>query len=226
LKNKILRSCRGLPLYPYDRETFYGGDQRGYPNSDPSAIEREIGLHSGATKPSYLDAKALEILSEDFRHAGYLRTNQTMTVAIRESKQEGRQIVLVFSADLIPIEGPATVFAPKVKAPKNTHLVDYEYLLGRRRLDENAQGAPETIHEKVKDQLKIKYAIQNGAEIDIADDHVWPGPVTDYVIRFKRKAHYRFEVFKRIMPIEKEPVPVGNLIRLAREAESRNASAS
>ena len=177
-----------------------------YPNSDPSAIEREIALHSGATKPSYLDAKALEILSEDFRHAGYLRTNQTITIAIRELKQEGRQIILVFSADLIPMEGPATVFAPKVKAPKNTQLMEYEYLLGRRRFDEFAQGATETIHEKVKDKLTIKYGIQNGAEIDISDEHVWPGPVTDFAIRFKRKAHYRFEVFKGVMPIEKEPL--------------------
>lgn len=177
-----------------------------YPKSNPSAIEREMGLHSGATKPSYLDAHALEVLSEDFRRAGYLRTNQTITAAIRESKQEGRQIILVFSADLIPIEGPATVFAPKAEAPKNTQLLDYEYLLGKKRFDKTARGTPETIHGKVKDRLTIKYGILNGAEVGICDDHVWPSPVTDYIIRFKRKARYRFEVFKGPMPIEKEPL--------------------
>lgn len=165
-----------------------------YPRADPNAIEREISRGVEVVKPEEINNDTLQTLSDDFARAGYIRLNQGLTISVRQSKKGTKReahIVLEFSAEIVPINGTATVFAPGVRAPDHVQLLTYEYRLNRKQLK---MYDGESVSERAKDRMKIEYKVLDDAVADIVDDHVWPSPVVNYKVRFKRRSGYRLEV--------------------------------
>jgi hypothetical protein len=66
--------------------------------------------------------------------------------------------------------------------------------------------APWTIRKKTQDLLTFRYRVQSDGEIDLTDDHVWPSPVVNYVIRFRRKPGYKLEVLRTLSSGDLEPL--------------------
>jgi hypothetical protein len=168
-----------------------------YRRADPAEIEREVGQQKA------LDAEAAKVVSDNSLHAGYYRANQSITISLVETDGMSRLIELAYSADLVPNGGFASGFGPEVIAPKNANYENYEYRINGERKE---MFAPWTIRAKTQDFLTFRYRIQSDGEIDFTDDHVWPSPVVNYVIRFRRKPGYKLEVFRALSSVELEPL--------------------
>lgn len=166
-----------------------------YRRADPAEIEREVGQHNA------LDPEAVRVVSDNSLPAGYYRANQSITISFVEADSKGTLLELSYSADLIPNGEYASGFAPEVRAPKNATCDKYEYLIDGKR---KKMFEDWTIYTKSQDSLTFQYRIQSEGEIDFSDDHVWPSPVINYVIRFRRKSGYKLEVFKTLSSGELE----------------------
>jgi hypothetical protein len=49
-------------------------------------------------------------------------------------------------------------------------------------------------YNNVADELLIRYKILEGAKFPIEDEHFWPSPVLDYVVRFEKSPRFSFKV--------------------------------
>jgi hypothetical protein len=169
-----------------------------YRRADAADIQREVRLQSP------LDAESAKVVSDNSLRAGYYRANQSITISLLEMDETSGLIELVYSADLIPNGGAdASGRGPEIIAPKNAAWEDYEYRINGERVE---MFAPWTIRKKTQDLLTFRYRVQSDGEIDLTDDHVWPSPVVNYVIRFRRKPGYKLKVLRAVSSGDLEPL--------------------
>jgi len=186
-----------------------------YSRPDPIRLEgrlsTEFPINEGLTK------QALETLSDDSCRSGYIRVHQILDVAVLNTRRSCC-VKLHFSAEIMPTDSAATVFAPRVFPPEHLKLVSYEY-----SVDGTALGMHDniTITKKARDDLKVRYELLDAFTPRIADDHIWPCPVIDYAVRYHKNKVYNKEVYRvagdEAVPIESRVSTIGNCIEFVGE---------
>jgi hypothetical protein len=147
----------------------------------------------GLAPTEFLRAAKSDIIS-----AGYHRKNQSLRLSILSD--EGI-IKLHFSATLVPLNGQARIYRPRIEAPKGVQLIDSKYFVDSVEIPRGDDGHRSfvAINKTSADEFIVLYKITDTAIKEIEDNHLWPCPVLDYAVIFDISEVFTFDVGK-IMP--------------------------
>jgi hypothetical protein len=124
----------------------------------------------------------------DVEIAGYYRTAQTITIRVL-SEDLIEYIEVHFEADIKTLRSPLEIERQDVGPPPGTELISAVY-----KVDGKEVAGSFDIQSSGKDELTIRYKITDDAKFPIEDEHFWPSPVLDYVVRFERSEKFSFQV--------------------------------
>jgi hypothetical protein len=124
----------------------------------------------------------------DVEIAGYYRTAQTITIRVL-CEDQAEYIEVHFGADIVALRSPLEIERQDVGPPQGTELVSAVY-----KVNGNEVAGSFDIQSSVSDELIIRYRIKDDAKFPIEDEHFWPSPVLDYVVRFEKSEKFSFQV--------------------------------
>jgi hypothetical protein len=137
----------------------------------------------------------LDAARKDVRQASYHREGQRIRVSVLKAPSGDEVIELRFAAALIPADGIAKIRHPRIVPPSGVTLDSAVY-----RIDGSPIHADEDkeISSSAKDDLVIRYRIDEPKPDYVEDTHHWPCPVLDYAVEFDSSCGYALQVGKII----------------------------
>lgn len=161
------------------------GDRPGWVRSDSLLL---ANLRRDDPLSSLASIALRQSIDRDLEIAGYYRADQILEFEI-VGVDDRINIVLTFESELIPVRGHARVYKPRIFPPEGVRLTKSDYWIGKGEVDDFKD-----ISAKTHDRLRVVYEALDVDLKVLKDWHLWPCPVLNYTVKFKKSEQFRFAV--------------------------------